>query len=831
MTAEAQGQAFEDTFEALLRALLEADLGYTLIQLSQQPRGSQFGKDLQVRWRAETGEERFWHFECKSHGGPTLPAKEVADKLWSVARSAHEIDVWCLALSDSEPSAEMDELIAGAPASLALDFGLTVLSPKRHFIKRLYACHPALYRRQYGTEAMSLTRAERAHTVEEFAAWIEDESVAHKRRSTPLGWTRIRVRPLSALADDDRHARQYLRGLTLGCPWEAVVHGWAVARPSAEEPVLRVARDSSPGLTYYWLVGAGGEGKSTVLRRVAWQLATEDPETIVLWADETAPSAIPVAWLRALPDGTRVVLFVDETRQFAGPRNVAEDGSWSESGKAIVAILADRGSGWRRHRYRVLPRRISAQPHLLGPLAEDERDGLVAALQERGLLYGVAPADARTRLDRAAEGLRADVQRRHAENAWLVPTLIQLTDPADRPFEDILRSVLTDLREAGEAAALRSLLAIALVHAAGSALPKDIAERIVGGPEAWVDAREALIAELERHLGVPLATGRRSAIEEYETHGAAASAGFVQAAASDSSLADLLSVVCRQLVESMAREYTATDLLRDDRFDLLDRSADYLAEEARLPRMAVELLSAWVGLDDVQGFPAMQRLGTAYSRWLAAARSAPEPDVVELVAILESGRTAFREALLAARAVLTDPGRPRRYDRYDLDEEEVYIYHAWSVLELTAADAPVAELRAHGNLRRAVYLAMLGVARQGRPRIVSLGVLGDSLFALGRRASAASVFAFLEDVSSSNDRVVQRGKRKLARHGVALPTVTAQLLPDAVSAVLGSLHGHLGELNIESTEASHLAKLRRAVDSLSTEFPSDGWPTVVEEQI
>ncbi len=222
--------------------------------MSQQPRGSQFGKDLQVRWRISSGEERCWHFECKSHGGPTLPAKEIADKLWSIARSAHEIDVWCLALSDAEPAAEMDELIAAAPADLALDFGLAVLSPKRHFIKRLYACHPGLYRRQYGAEAMSLTRAERARTISEFAAWLEAESVAQKTRATPQGWTRIAARSLAALPDNDRRAWQYLRGLTLGCPWEAVVHGWSVPRPSAEEPVLRVARESSPGVTYYWLV-------------------------------------------------------------------------------------------------------------------------------------------------------------------------------------------------------------------------------------------------------------------------------------------------------------------------------------------------------------------------------------------------------------------------------------------------------------------------------------------------------------------------------------------------------------------------------------------------
>lgn len=808
-----------------MKALLEEDLGYTVVQLNQQPRGSQFGKDIQVRWRAGSGEARFWHFECKSHGGPTLPAKEVADKLLSLARSAHDINVWCLALSDAEPSAEIDELIAAAPKDLALDFGLTVLSPKRHFIRRLYACHPDLYRRQYGIEAMSLTRTERARTVKEFATWLDEESAAQEQRSTPLGWTRITNGFFAAHRDDDLRARQYLRGLTLGCPWEAVVHGWCVPRPSAEGPLLRAARESGPGVTYYWLVGAGGEGKSTVMRRVAWQLATEDPDTVVLWADDTAPAAVPVTWLWALPEGTRVVLFVDETRQFAGPRNVADDGVWLDARKAIVAVLADRGSGWRRHRHRILPRRLGGQPRLLGPLAADERDALVVTLHARGLLYGVAPTDARARLDRAADGLEAEVRRRRTEKAWLVPTLIQLTDPAGRPFEEILRSVLTDLRDGSESVALRSLLAIALVHAAGSALPRDLAERIAGGPESWVDAREALIAELERHLGVPLATRRGSAMEEYETHGSAVSAGFVQAA-TDSSLADLLSVVGRRLVEATSPDYTPTDLLREDRFDLLDRVADYLVGEASLPRVAVDLLSAWVSLDETRGFPAMQRLGTAYARWLAAMRRVPEPDIDELVAILDAGRNAFRRALATARAVLSGPVRPYRYDLYDLEEQEGFIYHAWAVLELTAADAPVAELRAHGSLPRAIYLALLSAARPGRDRIFSLGVLADSMCTLGFYADAASAYALLEDLTSPTDRVVRRGKQKLARHGVEMPGATGGLFPDVVYAALAAFTDHLSELEVESTDGAHLARAQRAVHLLSTESPGDRWPTV-----
>lgn len=237
-------------------------------------------------------------------------------------------------------------------------------------------------------------------------------------------------------------------------------------------------------------------------------------------------------------------------------------------------------------------------------------------------------------------------------------------------------------------------------------------------------------------------------------------------------------------------------------------------------------MSAWVGLDEVRGFPAMQRLGTAYSRWLARARSAPQHDIDKLVAILESGRGAFRSALKVAREVLSHPNRPHRYDTYDLAEVEGYIYHAWALLELTAADAPVAELRAHGNLRRAVYLSLLGLTGRHRQQIVSLGVLADSLFALGCYRAAASAYAYKQVASGPNDRVVRRGKTKLATHDVELPSVTPNLLPDAVSAALGTLDSFLGELGVETTEASHLTKLRRTVQSLSSEMPNGRWPTI-----
>jgi hypothetical protein len=100
------------------------------------------------------------------------------------------------------------------------------------------------------------------------------------------------------------------------------------------------------------------------------------------------------------------------------------------------------------------------------------------------------------------------------------------------------------------------------------------------------------------------------------------------------------------------------------------------------------------------------------------------------------------------------------------------------------------------------------------------------MFALGLYTDAGSAFALTEYLSGPTDRVVRRGKEKLAHHGIEMPRAAGDLFPDVVSAAFAAFRDHLSELQVETTGAAHLAQVRRAVYLLSTEMPGHRWPTV-----
>ena len=115
-----------------------------LIEVAPQPSGTQRGRDIQVKWRNAKGATRLWHFECKSKSEGVLPEKEFTDKLLQEVIAPHDIDAWCLALSDAEPSVGSDDLIASLGDKLGLGFSLCVLAPPgRHQVPLLLLPRPA----------------------------------------------------------------------------------------------------------------------------------------------------------------------------------------------------------------------------------------------------------------------------------------------------------------------------------------------------------------------------------------------------------------------------------------------------------------------------------------------------------------------------------------------------------------------------------------------------------------------------------------------------------------------------------------------------------------
>jgi hypothetical protein len=820
-TPQSQGDRFERTFLTLVETLIRDDLGLDVIHASRQPPGSQRGKDLQVKWRNQHGIAREWHFECKSHLGPTLAAKEIGDKLLQVACSLHGIDVWCLALANAEPSTDIDEVFASAPTRLAFDFALAVLSPRRAFIKQLYACHPELYRDQYDSEPPTLTIRERESTVRGFGAWLESESSRRADSRLPVGWQAVSPTSLNLGPDNPAAARGFLRGLTLTCPWEAIAYGWAVPRPSAERPILTLIQDAPPGIAYDWLVGAGGEGKSTILKRLSWSASTGSNRR-VLWTDDTVPSSVPLDWILSLPHGSTVLLCVDGTRQFDGLKPALRQGDiWAREEKSIIVLLSDRSHHWQRSRRRLNIGRAAHEPRFLAPLADQERRDLISALDARGLLFGKTVSDANSRLTTAAEEAAKTVGNRRAERSWLLPTVMQLTDPTDRPFDAILTSVVADL-EGAEVEAVRLLFGVSLVDAAGAALPVDLARRLLGGPDKFLTAYDAAIAELERQFDASLGLRNERLEESLRTHSRVVSEGIVRVALAGASSRSRLLLVCRDLPLLLAPDYTRTALLPKPRFDLLDLLTNYLDSETGDYEAATEILASWIELDGT-AYAAWHRLGEARMHWLKRDLREGAENRERLLALADAARNAFRRSLTLSMQVLSATPRPLPYTGADLDRHWRVTHHAWALLEAVIGTPASNTLGDRDNLVRAAHLAILSLRGADTEQIdKSCGLLTQILINLQLNDIAAALLAAKRSVARDGDHVVRRCEKQLAERGVRIPKVGLEVLDQALARISIELISKPWiPLNDDSDENQERSSLRAALTEIGSTLSDD----------
>jgi hypothetical protein len=815
---EAQGSRFEETFVELLTRVIRDDLKLPLLDAIKQASGGQGGKDVQLRWLNTAGRTRFWHFECKSHRGEAIGLREISSKLIQEAMAPHDLDVWCLALSDVEPSNEVDDLLNVAPQKFALDFALTVISPSRESIKWLYSCHPDLYRQQYGSEPLRMTSGERAARVSRFGEWLEEWS-EKRPKGGPAGWTRITMGRIDSPPNDLRLARAYLRGLTPTCPWAAVVHDWSVPRHRVENDLLRRLDTLEPGFDYEWMISAGGEGKSTVLRRVAWKIASTRPEIQVLWADEHAPAVLPVEWLERSAPGTTFFLLVDGTAQFSGLNAaLASAERLAERGVQVFLLMADRGILWRglRARQRIGSRRRKS-PLKLVPLSSDEQNELLDRLEAHRLLEGSARAVAGPMLSDASRHARAAAQANQWERSWLVPTILQLVDPNRHPFEKILTSVMEELLEEGHEEALQLLLAISLLHAAGPSLPSDIAERLAGSDTALLRAVEILDQELERQFDVSskLLNGSSS---RYVTHGAAVSDGFIRAACVHPQLRRWLEAVCRQLPRLMTPEYARTTALREDRFELLDMATRYLQEQRRDPELAAALLESWTELDP-QGFVAVNRLGTAYLRWLQQSLREGDSEPEGLRVVANRSRDCFRRALLLAEEVLTSSQIPTPYVGYDLLKQQHITFNSWAVLEATLGTAHGKWKGDRASLARAAYLAILSLSLEPSVLLNATGLLSRILVNLDEPRLAAPILACGLSVGAGHGKRGQLVER-VRQQGISIPEGGVDLLPGALEKIVRQvLAHHWSDMDVEPTVTGNQALLIAALKRISSEVP------------
>jgi hypothetical protein len=810
-----QGEKFERTFSELVERLIRDDLEWDLIEIIRQPTGAQGGRDLQVKWRNAEGTTRFWHFECKSKSNGVLQEKEFTDKLLQEVLAPHDIDAWCLALSDAEPSKGSDDLINSVVDELSLGFSICALSPQRMGIRFLYSCHRDLHLRQYGTEPYAMSAKERKRRIEGFGAWLEE--VSQRRPSgAPGGWRALTRRWAGEVADDEVQAEAYLRGLGGRHPWGAAIHGWAVPRETTEARLLRGIAAREPGFAYDWLVGGGGEGKTTVLVRLAHRTLETLDDTLVFWSDETRDATLPIEWVQRLPSGSRVLFCVDGIRSFSGlSAGVGLSRALEERGICVRVVLTERGNRWRSQRARLLSGRDRKDPVLLEPLSRHEREALANRLEERGLLGETTRTEADAHLQDASRRAQRELEKGNPAKAWLLPTIMELTDPEGRTFDRILLSILEDLYDSQEDKALRLLLAIALLEAAGPCLPHDLAARLLSSEEDLLRAFDILDAELEKQLHLP--TSFFTQADRLRTRGSVISEGLVHVAKGDDGLRPWLQGLCAALPTLVAPEFDPSLALPQHRFDLLDRTVHYLDREIADPEDAAALLASWVKFD-VHGFATWNRLGTACTHWVQRGLSKTTPDEAELRRVVEEAREAFRRAIQVAEHTLGTPPVPAPYVDYDLGDERRITYRSWSVLEATAGGNWKKLLGGHDDLIRSIYLSIIGASTRDRGRVATSGMLARALDSLGEIELAVPFASFLRSAEGTKGSTLRRLSPSLRAGASDVPGGGDEMLARGLlDVVKGVLVGNWHLLTVKASEEEHRSFLREALQRFARE--------------
>ena len=735
LSPELQGQIFETAFAELIKRLLVDDLRYDVGDVRAQTAGPQFGKDLLVRWRDLRGRKYRWAFECKSSRAP-VPFSQVADKLAAMRMSGELVDVWCLVVADTHPSARAAELIAWARQDSGTAFGVEVLSPTEHNLKQLFACHPDLYCRVYSDTPSSLTRVARQQVLDALATWLLEATqwvtVAH----LPAGWTRIEPSWSQQLPNDLRDARRFLRGFDEAPPWAAVVHNWAIPRRSVADPLVARLQLSKAGIDCCAVIAAGGEGKSTLLRQVAWRLAASGTDAVLFAERWSAPDSlpIPVDWFESLGAGSTVHLVVDDVLALGGLGTMLERrAEWISEGMRMTLLLAARQPRWLKADVkRVLTRATERELEVpLTPLDPSERRALVQHLFRQGLLQAFT-------LDQALEVAQSRAMTAlPVGRGWLLPLMMQLTDREGRKFEDILASVLEELFQSDAHDSLRLLLAVSMAHATGRGLPSAAAAHLTRS--SYATASATLLAELDRQLSHEVNPSHSVTVEDLYTHHQVIAEAFIAEALARPALRPVLLAVADELPRAIVPIVDERLLIPRAGFTVLDSIADYLLE-MEMFELLERFYVAWIALDARQP-AAWHRLGVCYSLWLAAMIESNPADSHMLAALVRQGRDAFAQSAKILPLVFADPATiPLVYRRQRVEDRLRVAHQAAGVFETRA-------FRALGT--RTSYL---------RARLHGILALSDEVHTADGRATNTSALNVLAHAHMYADEAAECAK-------------------------------------------------------------------------
>jgi tetratricopeptide (TPR) repeat protein len=802
-------QLFEQSLSELFGRLIATRLGWKVLQNRPQLTGAQFGKDIQLRFQVPSGQQYEWHIECKNHKEDNPVTKEeILPKLFDLWRSEHHIDVWCIATAHVEIGNALDEMIAALAAQLDLPFAITRLSPQNGDIKRLFACEPDIYKRIYPADAVPvLTVGEITSHIERFGEFLITASSELRvpRRSR---WQLVGRHSTSLEADSDDLAASYLRGFETG-GWESVAYGWAVLRRSTATVIHDEVAKSRPGFNYRWLIGSAGEGKSTLLRQVAWELA-DNPENMVLWAEgESDPVRLPSDWLDKVPGGLRVVLCVDGTAHLSGALALrTSGGKLKASRKTVFAILADRGISWRRGvAHRELARWTRPTDVIrIRPLETDEATALVEKLINRNLVM-------RERADKAIRRiLDATTSDRTPGSSWLLPAMMEVTDRDERNFEQILESVVISLESDQNYDAARLLFAASLAQAANRELPADMGRILLQSDVVLRVAIDALESEL-REQGL---AGRRRITSNSAAlitpHRVVAEA-YISIGVNSDAQRGLFRDVCRDLAA-----YESLDEFLDvpsAHFRVLDAIVRYLKDVLKAYEQAAILLEAWIEVDpERRNFLAMHRLGMCLQEWVSdlVARPTANPEVVK--ELIDDSRASFQLTLKTVERLTGAPTSCPPRMRQRLRPTERQAFHAWAVLE-DIAGQQFEDESAYLQSAFLGFVSLGAVGRGGRAheRALSCSQLALVLLHLGQYQMAGNVVSALAEISPRN-YLLPRQRKMLAKVGQTVPKGGSELLSKVGVYLVPVLAAPEVELRWPEDHGKRVRLLTTAIDGL-----------------
>ena len=266
--------------------------------------------------------------------------------------------------------------------------------------------------------------------------------------------------------------------------WGPVKDGVLVARSSAQ-PVEEVLLGEVPeGKVRLVLVrGAAGDGKSTLMRKTAWDLAcstSDKKHTRIFWRE--SGSGLPDVYVPAEADDAVAVFVVDDADELEHLPGLLQNLASTGKGKARFLLAADSGC-WERsgldHRIR---RFVDALDVELVGVDEAEAASLAEGLHERGRLAGDGTAA------EAASGLATS-------DASLFGRKVRACEGVD-----LAESVAKSLKELGagpESESLRkAYFGVALVHQHGMSLGLEHLAKFLGVNSS--ELAESVITPLNR---------------------------------------------------------------------------------------------------------------------------------------------------------------------------------------------------------------------------------------------------------------------------------------------------------------------------------------------